>query len=58
MTSFLYIISSFFPDINIKGTAFYKSTTTDSVMNTNFIEYSYLNSLHVIPVIKLNSSTS
>ena len=54
MASFSYIISSFFPDINVKKSAFFKSTTTNIVLNTNFIEYSYLNSLQVIPERKIN----
>ena len=53
MASFSYIISSFFPDINVKKSAFFKSTTTNIVLNTNFIEYSYLNSLQLIPESKM-----
>lgn len=46
MNSFTYIISSFFPDIDIFKTAFEFPADRNDMINKDFIAYSFLNSLH------------
>jgi hypothetical protein len=46
MNSFTYIISSFFPDIDIFRVAFEFPQERNSVINKDFVAYGLLNSLH------------
>lgn len=46
MNSFIHIISSFFPDIDIHKTAFDKPYNRNTLINQDFISYSFLNTLH------------
>ena len=49
MSSFTYIISSFFPSTNIREVAYHRMPETDEVINKNFIDYAFLNTLSTKP---------
>ena len=47
MSTFVNIISKFYPDIDINMPAFtYKNTNSSKLMNRNYISYAFINTLH------------
>ena len=46
MNAFTFIISCFFPDIDIFKTAFEFPPDRNSPINKDFVSYSFLNTLH------------
>ena len=46
MNSFTFIISTFFPEIDIFKTAFEFPADRNSPINQDFVSYSFINSLH------------
>ena len=46
MNTFYNIIGSFFPNIDLKHTAYDFPPQRDNVINLDFIDYGFLNSIH------------
>ena len=46
MNTFYNIISSFFPDIDLKHTAYDFPPQRSNIINLDFIDYGFLNSIH------------
>jgi len=57
MSSFVYIISKLYPNINVSEVAFFSSTVGNkNTYNTDFVSYAFINSLRLKPSYTLRQS--